>query len=670
MPQALITIGGVPGSDEDLPINIVVQLDNVNIGGEITFLWTITDQPEGAADALSSTTIQNPVFTPKKEGTYRIRLEVNKGLADEKIDTVIARILQLKTREGIPAADETTDAGSKGWKIRLNAWLRLVDDMRADPGRGVARAEAVLAVGNVVHATDAFTIKSGLPGAEDIVVVNKLLATSPDVLSHPLGIVEGAVDGGAIGIGSLIFVRWSGLFQGVAIAAVVDNEAIFVSDNALLDRVAGTNSRQVGFVAAVPSAGVADVFFDGTGLSFDTEYQDKSSWTGFVSGGEVTLAAGLTVDVAAGEGWIGNGLAPIKITWSAVAGLAVQGDNEIHIFVDAAGVVTASSVNPSAMTTIHLATARTSIAAVVMLARHTVLLRNISPRFHQYTREVVGPIQVSGLLATENAPPSLKIDVEAGTYYIFDVRNVVTATVAITFTYWFRDGSGGFTFVTGSTGIDDAFYDDGSGTLAAIPAGRYKKDLLFVAKSDSSVEYHIVYGQETFATQGDAETGSIPAASSTLLEFAIKVGGVVVLETSGDISSIQDERTKLGQFATPVTQVTDYALAWGADFNQIGRFAQGHGTSSDTDNVSLDASTELTVPKPGTMGNLSWNSVDADATTIIKIYVNAVVVETVTLTGAVGTKALTAAVATGDQVGIEWDAGTGPGGSVWEIYIQ
>ncbi|KKN72093.1 hypothetical protein LCGC14_0414880, partial [marine sediment metagenome] len=266
MPQALITIGGVPGSNEDLPIDILVQLDNVNIGGETTFLWTITDQPEGPTDALSSTTIQNPTFKPKKEGTYRIRLEVNKGLGDEKINTVVARILQLKTREGIPAADETTETGSKGWKIRVNAWLQRLDTQLSDAGFFVAQAASALAVHRVVTGAGAVVIKSGLPGEETIPSALGTDATTVDIESVLIGVAIDEVGGTTpIGNGKLANIRVFGLVLGVSIPGAVFDDPVFVSDTGTLDRVVGTFRRRCGKIIGVPSAGVADVFFSGLG---------------------------------------------------------------------------------------------------------------------------------------------------------------------------------------------------------------------------------------------------------------------------------------------------------------------------------------------------------------------------------------------------------------------
>ena len=116
MPAAQISINGVPGSNADLPINTLVQLNNVGIGGEVTYAWSILDQPIGAADALSNPAIVNPTITLKKEGSYLIRLVVNAGLASEKIDTRVAAVKHLKTRLRVPAAGEKLEVDVvDGW---------------------------------------------------------------------------------------------------------------------------------------------------------------------------------------------------------------------------------------------------------------------------------------------------------------------------------------------------------------------------------------------------------------------------------------------------------------------------------------------------------------------------------------------------------------------------
>ena len=48
MPQAAIEINAVEASDENLPIDTLVQLSNNDVGDETTYLWEIVSQPPGA----------------------------------------------------------------------------------------------------------------------------------------------------------------------------------------------------------------------------------------------------------------------------------------------------------------------------------------------------------------------------------------------------------------------------------------------------------------------------------------------------------------------------------------------------------------------------------------------------------------------------------------------
>jgi hypothetical protein len=267
MAQAQITINAVAGSNDDLPINVLVSLDNVNAGGELTYNWTILDQPPGAADALSSTIVQNPTFTPKKEGTYLIKLVVNQSLPSEVSDTQLVGIRQVKTRQRVPAAGETIQTGSRGWAGAAGQFLQEVDEARADPVLVVgATGAAGLTVGNTVRVTGVTTLKSGLPGQEDVPSFVLADATNINNVNEALGIIESAVDGtgGPYAMGKLVNVRMLGLFQGATGGGAVVGDLVYVSDLGTLALTPGTITRSVGSVAAA-GGGTFDCWFSGTG---------------------------------------------------------------------------------------------------------------------------------------------------------------------------------------------------------------------------------------------------------------------------------------------------------------------------------------------------------------------------------------------------------------------
>lgn len=252
MASSNIKINGVAASNNDLPINTLVQLDNQNTGGELTFLWAIIDQPSGPADVLSSTIIQNPTFTPQKEGTYLIELIVNQSLPSEVRNRKIAAVRQLKTRERVPAADETIEDGSRGWAGAAGAFLQKVDNASSDPVIVVGQTgAAALTVGNIVRCTGVATIKAGLPGQENVPSFTIANATTLTNVDEPLGIIIGAVDGtgGPYAAGVLVRVRIIGLFEGASGAGAVVGNPVYVSDLGTLALTVGTVTRQVGTVA-------------------------------------------------------------------------------------------------------------------------------------------------------------------------------------------------------------------------------------------------------------------------------------------------------------------------------------------------------------------------------------------------------------------------------------
>jgi hypothetical protein len=267
MPQAQIKINGVAGSNDDLPINTLVMLDNQNAGGETTYNWSILDQPEGAADSLSSTIIQNPTLTPKKEGTYELLLIVNLGQATEVRDIQFVGVRYLKTRERAPGASETNQADpAKGWSKATNRLFSRLDSVIAQPGLIVASAGVGgLVPGNVVRISGTATIKSGLPGQEIVPQVTKALATSAGNLDEFLYVVVSGIDGSlAPANGALIYCRWMGLVFNLTGAPAV-GDSVFVSDLATIDTVTGTNTRRIGHVVR-SSAGTYDVWVEGMGI--------------------------------------------------------------------------------------------------------------------------------------------------------------------------------------------------------------------------------------------------------------------------------------------------------------------------------------------------------------------------------------------------------------------
>lgn len=268
MAQALISINTVIGSNDNLPIATIVQLDNVNVGGELTYSWSILDQPLGPVDSLSAPNIQNPTFTPKKEGTYLIRLIVNLGLPTEQRNQVIAAIRQLKTLERIPAAGETLEDDSiRGWATSTNELLQDYEEFLADGAVfvGVNASGSSFTRGTVVKATASSVIKSGLPGQETVPGFSPALSTLRANVQQLLCVVEQTVAGlTTVPAGALFQARYLGRIGGIPLGTGSVGDTVYVNDSGQLSTTPGTVRRQVGSIMSASGTN-RDVFFDGVG---------------------------------------------------------------------------------------------------------------------------------------------------------------------------------------------------------------------------------------------------------------------------------------------------------------------------------------------------------------------------------------------------------------------
>jgi hypothetical protein len=297
MPAADIEINAVASGGVDVPINVPVQLSNADVGGETTYAWQILDQPEGAADALSSPAIENPTFTPRKEGSYLIRLVVNASTPTEAIDTAVVSVVEFRTGERLPAAGELLERDTvRGWATAVNRQLRRVDRLRGDAGIIAATATAGMAVGSIVRLSSAIdTLKAGLPGEEIVPRAALLGAASAYGL---VGVIVAVCDGGSIAAGKLVLVRVSGLVEFTEAGAPVVGDLVYV-DNAgepTLTATSATHPRLVGRVVWTDGANYRWVIngFDGR---WAIERRTTNPTEG-VAGAGWAIAGGTTGDLS------------------------------------------------------------------------------------------------------------------------------------------------------------------------------------------------------------------------------------------------------------------------------------------------------------------------------------------------------------------------------------
>ena len=118
----------------------------------------------------------------------------------------------------------------------------------------------------------------------------------------------------------------------------------------------------------------------------------------------------------------------------------------------------------------------------------------------------------------------------AGYKRFYTYKSITDATIDghihdNTFTYYWRDGSGGWNNDSGQIAIDTDYWDDGTGTLNTLTANRYGVHWVY---SDLDGDLSILYGQGDY-TLSQAEDSITPASVPDLLsEFGILISRVMV----------------------------------------------------------------------------------------------------------------------------------------------
>lgn len=305
---------------------------------------------------------------------------------------------------------------------------------------------------------------------------------------------------------------------------------------------------------------IGEIHFKTDGFLFPLgSYNQDTSLTGLVSGGEVQRLSGLTVHIAEGVGYINNPLINTKAEWSATNLTLTANKDNLWIIVDCNCAPEETFTTPDPQQVIVLAHARTDNDSVILLNQESIELDHHVYKTHEYIKDVVGKIIKTGCNLTKSSD-ALKLDCAAGTYYDSDNLKTVTTSSGLTFTSWYRDGSGDWVTTEGQDTIDDENFDDGSGALVSMSGLSYKQDSLYVVVA-SGTEFHLVYGQDLVT-----DPFSIPDAAppDIIDENGFLLGGIVVQKSAGDIYTINDKRASLGTSIPSVsTGVTDHGLLTG-----------------------------------------------------------------------------------------------------------
>lgn len=323
-------------------------------------------------------------------------------------------------------------------------------------------------------------------------------------------------------------------------------------------------------IVSTTSVTASMVGMDTLGTPTYTTIQDWSNTTqsaGVISGGALSDNGDGTVTAAAGTGIIkttdSNVGANLFFDWAEDTSVSLTDNSDNWVYADYnAGTPIIDAV--ASYTSLDLHT-QIIIGKVYREGTelHIIQVQQILSDFEriviQRAWEKDAVTRVSGL--SLSATGTRNFAVSAGVLYAALDRIALTAkdtSVADTFTYYYRDGGGGWTEVDAQTQINNTNYDDGSGVLATLTAGRYCNHWVYVAHDG---DLYVQYGQGDY-TLAQAQAALVPTPPPELTAIATLAGKIIIQKSASSFTEVTSAFTQKFEGTT----VSDHgALAGLAD---------------------------------------------------------------------------------------------------------
>jgi len=340
--------------------------------------------------------------------------------------------------------------------------------------------------------------------------------------------------------------------EGFLEAKIVDG----INSTVTIDDEGGNETLQIDVVVA----GVDDTAVDITGAIGSTthvtnqrEFNTHSMSSGVTDGCGITDNGDGTVSIAAGESLIRVSAAAhaelktTEVTAQGPISLTDDSINYLYLSYNAGSPVIVANTSESSFNcldkclmyviyrngnTLDYIDASDETSDFSRRAR--VLFRNFSRFIHS----------AGGSVISETGTRNLGLTAGSFNYRTTNVpHDAFDTSGAETFTYYYRDGGGGFTEVASSTTISNTQYDDGSGSLAIMGTNKYRVDESFLVSNTPS-RIIILYGQAEYNSIEEAKAAGlltvIPGLASNMGSL---VGRAIVKKDGTNLELVESAFT-------------------------------------------------------------------------------------------------------------------------------
>lgn len=277
------------------------------------------------------------------------------------------------------------------------------------------------------------------------------------------------------------------------------------------------------------------------GNTWDTETNiseqiQHASPTGEIESGQyISSAGGLNVNVPAGKGYVNVNSSPddyLKyITWSANPSFSVPANQISWIYVDEAGVINHSASQPSAIFNVILGAVYANSTSIAYVQQIGDPIDNISTNIDQTLRNIYGPIVQSGCVGSPGSSlVSRAVQISSGSYNlsIMNYKPVSADNISMISCYGgLQHYPSDIPPVPFLTSVPLSW--DNSGTLTALTLNQWAKHSIYLVTDNTGAStFFLVYGQQTFAQELDADDGPIPLPPTSFVGNVCPFVAVVV----------------------------------------------------------------------------------------------------------------------------------------------
>ena len=286
-------------------------------------------------------------------------------------------------------------------------------------------------------------------------------------------------------------------------------------------------------------------FTDGSHTDFTTLIFEGGSM-GLMTGGTLTTISGTTVQADGGFGYVeksdDSGIVR-RIDWSSTT-ITLSADSQNYIFINENGILGSSGSRPISDFNIILGRVVTDSTGVEFIDLSPFDAEHTSNKYNNLFSNALGPIYANGSIVTEGST-AFTLDVSAGEYYFSTNEFIPTGGTPITFSQYYRNGTGSTWVVSSTTVVNNTQYDN-NGALTGLTSGYYTKHTLYVLGESSYEKYFLVLGQNEYSTLVQAEGGLLPTPPTYFSDAVTQIASIYIEEGTSGITQIEDIRPVIG----------------------------------------------------------------------------------------------------------------------------